>query len=401
MSTSWWVSARVAITTLRNSPLRSLLSAFGVMVGIGALVAILALGSGLELVMAEEEARTQDPNVVLVSPERIAFVNGLIVPPEPMMHPTAAHLDSLADVVRGKASVALRVASTERVKVEGIGARVATQVSRVSSTYYDVDPVALVAGHLDPARAVVNESFVSTLGWVPSSALGRVVSAGEVRYVISGVIAPDRPGAPPRILLPLEDSVGAAGDSVPAVIVLRVTDSTDRTAVIQTARTWVERSFWPGAATVSGPGQSYGRTIGQIRMVKAVVGAIAGIAIVAGAIGVMNIMLASVLERTREIGIRMACGARRMDIRRQFLLESIAVSLAGAVVGIVAGFGLAMVVAAVLSRISDGAAPIRAALPPWALIGVLAITVGAGAVAGWYPAGRAARLAPAEAIRVE
>jgi putative ABC transport system permease protein len=126
------------------------------------------------------------------------------------------------------------------------------------------------------------------------------------------------------------------------------------------------------------------------RIFDIVMASIAGISLLVGGIGIMNIMLATVLERTREIGIRRAIGAKRADIRRQFLIESFTISLVGGMLGIVAGFGLAWGI----SSYSEW--PFA-----WSLRApIVAVTVcmGTGLLFGLYPAVRAARLDPIEAL---
>ena len=117
------------------------------------------------------------------------------------------------------------------------------------------------------------------------------------------------------------------------------------------------------------------------------------IGLIVGAIVIMNIMLVAVAERTREIGIRKSLGARRRDILRQFLVESAALSVVGAILGIGLGVGLSQLIAAV--------SPLPAAVAPWSI--VLGVTIGAGVgiIAGAYPATRAARLDPITAMRSE
>ena len=115
--------------------------------------------------------------------------------------------------------------------------------------------------------------------------------------------------------------------------------------------------------------------------------------LVVGAIVIMNIMLVSVTERTREIGIRKSLGARRRDILRQFLIEATTLSLVGAGVGIALGVGMARLVAAV--------SPLPAAVAPWSLLASIVVGAGVGIAAGVYPASRAARLDPIIALRSE
>ncbi len=129
------------------------------------------------------------------------------------------------------------------------------------------------------------------------------------------------------------------------------------------------------------------------RIFNIVLGSIAGISLLVGGIGIMNIMLATVSERTREIGIRRAIGARRRDIVNQFLIETTVMSSAGGLVGVVVG----LAVPPVVSQFSGIPAVIR----PWSPIVAFLIAVGIGIVFGVYPARRAAMLDPVEALRTE
>ena len=126
-------------------------------------------------------------------------------------------------------------------------------------------------------------------------------------------------------------------------------------------------------------------------------GAIAGISLLVGGIGIMNIMLVSVTERTREIGIRKAIGARRRDILTQFLIEAVLVSLGGGIAGAVIG-GL---LATFMGGVSFGGRALEGQLTPEPVILALAVSVAIGLVFGIYPANRAARLRPIEALRYE
>ncbi len=121
--------------------------------------------------------------------------------------------------------------------------------------------------------------------------------------------------------------------------------------------------------------------------------ALPAIGLVVGAIVIMNIMLVAVAERTREIGIRKALGARRKDIMSQFLVESAMLSTLGAALGIITGFAFAQVIAAVT--------PLPAAVELWSVLVGISIGAGVGIVAGVYPASRASLLDPIAALRQE
>lgn len=133
---------------------------------------------------------------------------------------------------------------------------------------------------------------------------------------------------------------------------------------------------------------------GQInRIMFAVLPGLVSISLVVGGIVIMNIMLMSVAERTREIGIRKSLGARRRDILRQFLVESALLATLGAAIGI--GVGLA--VAAIVNMTT----PLPASVAPWSIVVGVLLGAGVGIAAGLYPASRAARLDPVEAMRQE
>ena len=128
-------------------------------------------------------------------------------------------------------------------------------------------------------------------------------------------------------------------------------------------------------------------------MLTILLGCVAGISLVVGGIGIMNIMYVSVTERTREIGLRMSVGARGVDILNQFLIEAIMMSVTGGLIGIILGVGASYAVKLIANW------PIY--IEPWTILMSFAVCTFTGVFFGWYPAKKAAMLDPIEAIRYE
>jgi putative ABC transport system permease protein len=145
----------------------------------------------------------------------------------------------------------------------------------------------------------------------------------------------------------------------------------------------------------------FANALGQVTgIMTMLLSSIAGISLLVGGVGIMNIMLVSVTERTREIGIRMAVGARSRDILRQFLVESIVLSMFGGVIGFALGVAASAGVAQIINRLMEGTQwPVTISIP--AAIMAVMFSAAVGMFFGYYPARRASRLDPIEALRYE
>lgn len=183
---------------------------------------------------------------------------------------------------------------------------------------------------------------------------------------------------------------------------VRARDIVNVPAVKKTAESWLTSRYgdWKNRASVSGgQGVRLDQARQAIVIFKIVMGAFAGISLVVGGIGIMNVLLAGVTERTREIGIRKAAGARGRDILVQFLAESVAITAVGSVIGIIIGLAVAFGATGIMRN--QTRAEVYAGLTWQTLLVATLVCVITGIAFGMYPALRASRLSPVEAMRHE
>jgi len=263
--------------------------------------------------------------------------------------------------------------------------------------------------HAEPVCVLGSGARTSLFG--AEDPLGRYVKADEQWLRVVGVVASqvsleagaagleteDRNNViyvPLRTaLVRLEDSNARIKDEIDGIL-LRLPEDADPISAGDVIHGILDASHrHAGDFSIVVPAQLLAEQKRTRRLFEAVMGALASISLLVGGIGIMNIMLATVLERTREIGVRRAVGARRRDIVRQFLVEAVLISAGGGLVGIVCGAGLSRIVAWVAGWSTI------VTLGSIALAFLVSMTV--GLVFGIFPAAKASRLDPVEAIRYE
>jgi putative ABC transport system permease protein len=429
---------RSALDNLAAHKLRSALTMLGMIFGVGAVIAMMSIGAG-----AERQA--------LASIERLGLRNVLVRAKtfkddelreirQQSLGVSQRDAAAIAEAVPGVDLVVPRIHIGPYKVISPSGKTDGAAVYGVPPRYADLAHLALAEGRfLDPldesthAQVCVIGPEVRRDLFGYGQALGQVVKVNDVWLEVVGVLASDAapaatatgaggagkgsegegeaaassggngaaggPGPSAReIYLPLSTADRKFEHPVLASpldeIVVRLKDGVSGEETAGVMRDLLDRLHaGMGDYELVVPEALLAESRRTQRLFNVVMGAIAGISLLVGGIGIMNIMLATVLERTREIGVRRAVGARRGDIRFQFIVESFAISLIGGVAGIVAGLALARGVAAYAGwqTIVTGASILLAT-------GV-AMTV--GLASGIYPATRAASLDPIEALRYE
>jgi putative ABC transport system permease protein len=403
-----------AITNLGRHKLRTSLTMLGMIFGVGAVIAMLSIGAGAEKKALEAIGRLGLRNVIVRAKE---------VKPEDRQE---LRKKSLGVSLRDAEAILEAVPNVERVlprievkpyKIMAPGAKTKGKVFGVSWRYREVADVGLANGRFFDARdeyehaqvAVIGEEVRRNLfGYGP--VIGKQLKVNDVWLEVIGVLANSaaegaqaqggvaQQSTAKEIWIPVStamrkfdrDPLDAPVDEL--LVSVKEGVSTRRTSQI----------IEPLLQRLHGGADDYEVVVPEAlleqsrqtqRIFNIVMGSIAGISLLVGGIGIMNIMLASVLERTREIGVRRAIGATRKDIRGQFVIESFAISLIGGMAGIIIGIVLARIVAAYAGW--------PTVITIWSLILSTGVSISVGLVSGIYPAARAAELNPVEALRYE
>ena len=405
-------AVRVGLATLQANPLRTSLSTLGVIIGVASLVAVLAVGDGLERFVRSQIERTTDLQTIGVRSRTSDEVDGIIVPRQDILMLTGTTRDSLAAALTTPADVFISTNGAARLSGGKITGNAAVLLYGIMGTAFP-RRFELIAGEkLTPAHeasgervAVVSSALARAYtGGAPEAAVGQVVRFGDADFRIVGVVADDD-GDPRRAAVIPWMTLAAAAPAAAvrsASIEVRVRDAAQIGTGVKEVEAWMRSRYGP-------PGERYAieayseMRLEQVRqgimLFKLTMGTFAGIALVVGGIGIMNVLLSAVIERTREIGIRKACGARDRDVLAQFLSESVAISGAGAVMGAVLGLVGAFAATSLMRQMTK--ATIYAAFTWRSLFAAALVAVVIGLVFGTYPALRAARLSPVDAMRNE
>jgi putative ABC transport system permease protein len=387
---------RVAVDALRANRLRSLLTMLGVIIGVAAVVALVAIGSGAkEKVQSEVEGLGS--NLILVVPGRFEFGAA----------PTVSRLqlsdvDDVARVVGDPNAVMATVSSGEDVR---LGDRtIFATVNGTSETLPFVfdRPLArgsfFTRGDVDTRRRVaVLGSEVATRLFDDLDPIGRQVTVSGVRFRVVGVFVQQGStfgvSRDDEVDMPLTSAQRLFGvDRIDALAVKAPT--IDSIGPLQRRIVRELENRYQGEEFSAVTQTEILGTIGTIlSLLTLVLAAIAGISLLVGGVGVSNIMLVSVRERTREIGLRKALGGRQRDITLQFLIEAVLLTTVGGIIGMGVGVG-----ACVLLRTLS---PLPALVAWWSVALAFGVSVAVGVVFGVLPARRAGRLDPVVALRTE
>ena len=399
---------RETYSALTANKIRSGLTMLGIVIGISSVIAMVALGNGAQQSI-QQSIQSIGSNLVIVTPGATKSFGGPSAGRGSAQTLTVPDAQAIQTGVSNISDVALDVTSRGQVTAKGTNTN--TSITGTSPSYATIRNVTIDEGTFLTDTSIASASKVAVIGpttrddlfGVGSEALGQTIKIKGVEFTIIGITkAKGGSGftnSDDVIYIPYTTAQHyMTGNQYLTEIDISAA-SADATTQVQTDTT----ALLLARHNIKDPTQADFSTLNQsdiIATASSVTGtfttllaAVAGISLLVGGIGIMNMMLTTVTERTREIGLRKAIGAKRKDISMQFLIESVVLTFTGGVIGVILGSAIAYVVS------SLGIMQAQVSLSSVLL--AFGVSAGIGIIFGWYPATRAAAMSPIDALRFE
>ena len=401
----------IGLDQLRTHKLRASLSILGILLSVGSVTGIVSMGDGLRKTVMSQFEQMGGSSLIWVQPPQTWYRKG-----NSWIKRDYEEYLTLkdADVIRKaspyiKCVVPLIRTSSDKVYYRDVSAP--SQVFATTDEYREIDNIEVQKGRPMNSEDVKNAAKVAMIGdtladdlFGKENPVGKEIKIDTIRYTVIAVMARKRVfdnDTQRYLAIPITtQQLRVSGNNRVEQINVRA-DSPEHVEEVSARIRGIIRATHAHAEdyrvqTGESEIAQFNRVVSIMKMVA---GGIAGISLIVGGIGIMNIMLVSVTERTREIGIRMAVGAKRRSILAQFILESIALCLAGGALGIVLGLGIGAGISAYVKSLTHQ--PFESVVTPGLMMFAVFYSAGIGLFFGVYPAYRASKLDPVEALRHE
>jgi putative ABC transport system permease protein len=402
-----WQTAVIALRALRRNKMRSTLTALGIIIGVASVVAMVAVGNGAQArITSQVAALGQNLLSVFAGSRKSGGVNSGLGSASALALPDA-------EAIRREISDVVAISPEDSTTAQAIanGRNWSTTVSGESPDYLKIRDWKLASGSMFTEREVRSAAKVAVIGsktaselFGPLNPVGQSVRIQNIPFVIIGLLESKGAGMggqnqDDRILIPYTTAMKrVTGDKYLRSVNVQI-GSADRMEIAQQQITSLLRQRHRLAAGRDDDFNIFNQkeiadTVNSIsKIITLLLGSVAGISLFVGGIGIMNIMLVSVTERTREIGIRIAVGAQPGDIRLQFLIEAVTLSLLGGLIGVLCGVGA--------SHLLGVVADFKAIVSTGSILLAFGVSSVIGIFFGFYPAHKAAALDPIVALRYE
>ncbi len=404
----WKNLIKVAFKNIIKNRMRSFLTMLGMIIGVASVIALLAVGAGTQSDI-ESKVKSLGTNVIMIMPGW-SHMGGVSRGAGSHNHFNIKDVEA----IQKECTAVSEVTPVVRVSGQIIAGRNnwSTQVNGVAVNYTDIRSWPVDRGAFFSDRDLKTRAKVAVLGQTVveqlfpdgGNPIGERIRIGNVPFIVCGVLAAKGPNQMGQdqddiVLMPwttalyrLSDGITIGNIIASAVSPEAMTQAEDQITKLLRRRhrlaEGAEDDFFIRSQTEINEAAT-----SITGMLTVLLGSIAGVSLVVGGIGIMNIMLVSVTERTREIGIRLAIGARESDVLVQFLIEAVIISLIGGVLGILAGIGSGEL----LSKFMASSVVVQ----PGVVVLAFLVSGGIGIFFGFYPARKAAALDPIEALRYE
>jgi putative ABC transport system permease protein len=409
---NWVETFRTGLAAVRTHRLRSALTMLGILIGIAAVILTVGLGQGAQQKVAQQ-INALGSNLLIVTPGSTTSTSGVRGGFGSATTLTTADANALASPTVAPDIKAVAPTLTRSEELTAGTANWTSSVVGVTADWLSVRNRVVSEGRFITAQDLATDAAVTVLAPTTASELfggrdpvGRTVTINSIPFTVVGVLnsigSSSSTNEDDQAIVPLSTAsdrvVGGASRTAVGTIYVEATSSSTLSAAYQEADAELLNLHGITRAsaadfTITSQQSILSTATSVDRTLTILLAGIAAISLLVGGIGVMNIMLVSVAERIREIGLRKALGATPVAIRRQFLVEASVLGLAGGVLGVALGAVGAISLPSIVNQ------PIS--LSASASIAAIVVAIGIGIAFGVYPASRAARLAPIDALRSE
>ena len=398
---------KVAIKSILKSRMRSLLTALGIIIGVAAVVVMVAIGDGAQI-QVEQQISALGSNLIVIFPGSstsggvrlgAGSINRFTMEDVEKIREEATDIKAVTPIVRTGGQV-----------IGGIG-NWSTQIQGVATNYLEIRDWPLASGNFFTEKDMISRAKVAVLGQTVANQLfpnedpiGQQIRIRNVPFKVIGVLTSKGQSAMGSdqddiIIAPATTVLDRLVGGIYISFIMASANSTSEIDAAQTQLTQIMREahhLYPGQDddfTIRNQAEITEAATQTSKILTILLASVAGVSLIVGGIGIMNIMLVSVTERTREIGIRLSVGARTSDVLIQFLTEAIVLSLAGGLIGVLLSVGVVFL----LNNYSGMMAVIR----PEIIFIAVSFSGIIGIFFGFYPARKAANLNPIDALRYE